>query len=252
MYRYLFQGTRGAIIIGACVMMIHSIYSATEGEGIYIGTPQVFVRFRGCTLKCKNCDSIYTWGHGNENDRWSMESVLAEINEVSHNGKIQRVSITGGDPLDDNNIGDVLMLSGELKSKGYFVNIEASGNKIDHRVFDLVDFISIDFKTPSSGIETPLEILASMERQYHGKFQVKSVIQDERDFNIVYQAYYLLAGEMPDMNFSWCLTPAYNLEEKFPHERFQNVLKWNEKAGGYFRVIGQQHKWIFGPDKKDV
>lgn len=234
------------------VMRIHSIYVATEGEGIYIGTPQVFVRFKGCSWHCRNCDSDYTWEFGTESQRISLEQVLTKIQEISFGGKIKRVSITGGDPLADENIADATMLAGELKTRGYFVSIEASGNALRHRLFDIVDFISIDFKTPSSGNETPLATLATLTRQYLGKFQVKSVIEDEIDFNAVYQAYYVLRAELPNVDFPWCLTPCYKTNESFPQRRFQNVLRWNEKAGGPFRVIGQQHKWVYGPHEKDV
>jgi 7-carboxy-7-deazaguanine synthase len=35
-------------------------------------------------------------------------------------------------------------------------------------------------------------------------------------------------------------------------DRFVNIMMWNESHGGHFRVIGQQHKWVYGPDKKEV
>ena len=63
-------------------------------------------------------------------------------------------------------------------------------------------------------------------------------------------------GDIEDLvekiNFNWVLTPCYNTNEEFPMERFIAVINWNEAVGGPFRVIGQQHKWIFGPTKKNV
>ena len=40
---------------------INSVYRATEGEGIFVGRVQIFVRFQGCNVKCINCDSKDTW-----------------------------------------------------------------------------------------------------------------------------------------------------------------------------------------------
>jgi hypothetical protein len=34
--------------------------------------------------------------------------------------------------------------------------------------------------------------------------------------------------------------------------RFQQVVKMNEDFGLPFRVIGQQHKWMFGSEAKNV
>ena len=84
---------------------LNSIFKSSEGEGIFIGRPQVFVRFQGCKIGCFNCDSKNTWSFQN-NKRLDVKEVLQEILELStgikgHN--LKRVSITGGDPLDEKN-----------------------------------------------------------------------------------------------------------------------------------------------------
>ena len=93
---------------------------------------------------------------------------------------------------------------------------------------------------------------AKLAEQYPNRFQIKAVIETRTDFDATLNAYNEVLSMTDNMDFPWCLTPCYNLEEKFPLERFTNVIDWNEKEGGLFRVIGQQHKWLFGPDKKDV
>ncbi len=232
-------------------LLINNIYRATEGEGIFLGTPQVFVRFQGCAIACLNCDSVDTWDFLPET-AMSMEQVLLKISEESFGGKIKRISITGGDPLHPKHVPFVLALVKELKARRYSINIEAAGTRVVDDVFDLVDYISFDVKTPSTGVRANSKLTAKMATQYAGKFQVKSVIESKEDFDFILDFYNQVLSLSEDMNFSWCLTPAYNLQEEFPLERFQNVIEWNEKAGGFFRVIGQQHKWLFGPDRKDV
>ena len=56
---------------------------------------------------------------------------------------------------------------------------------------------------------------------------------------------YHLVQEKVAVTFDWCLTPVYNPGEAFPLERFKLILQLNENAGGVFRVIGQQHKWVY-------
>lgn len=230
---------------------INGIYRATEGEGVHVGTPQVFVRFQGCTIGCVNCDSKDTWEFGGVPEL-ELAEVLEQIHSESYDGRIRRISITGGDPLHPKNIPAVLELARVLKKKGYFVNLEAAGTRIVHEIFDIIDYISFDFKTPSTHVRGNVKLLAQMIAQYPQRFQIKSVVQDEKDFEAVSAARAELLAAGLDLDFPWCLTPAYNLEEEFPMARFVDVINWNEIAGAPFRVIGQQHKWIFGPDQKFV
>ena len=38
---------------------ISEIFSSIQGEGLYIGERQLFIRFCGCNLKCDFCDTDY-------------------------------------------------------------------------------------------------------------------------------------------------------------------------------------------------
>lgn len=230
-------------------LFINSIYRATEGEGIHVGTPQVFVRFQGCAIACVNCDSKDTWDF-NTGESFSVEEVLSQIKE-SGMGTIKRVSITGGDPLHPKILPGVLELARELKARRYFVNIEAAGTRLVGELFDLVDFISFDVKTPSTGVSTPLSNLVKMHEQFEGRFQVKAVIENKEDFDFTLKTYKEIQAKKLS-GTPWVLTPSYNLKEAFPKERFQSVVHWNETTGANFRVIGQQHKFIHGPDLKQI
>ncbi len=231
--------------------LINSIYRATEGEGVFLGRPQIFVRYQGCTVGCLNCDSKETWDFTEEMGQ-SLESILESIHKEGFSGSIKNVSITGGDPLHPRHVPHVLALVKLLKQKKYYINIEAAGTRVVDEIFDLVDYISFDFKTPSTGVKTPLQNIAKMISQYPGKFQIKAVIADKEDFIATLEAFKILTLEDKTLINPWVLTPCFNNNEEFPLERFSKVLEWNEQNGGFFRVIGQQHKWIFGPDKKQV
>ncbi len=229
-------------------LSINSIYRATEGEGQNLGQTQVFVRFQGCAIGCVNCDSKDTWDFPLTGTMAMGEVLAAVIKQDIGNSK--RVSITGGDPLHPKNTPSVLELVKELKGRGYWINIEAAGTRIVPEIFDLVNFISFDFKTPSTHVRPNRDLFKKLHEQYLGKFQIKAVIETREDFEATYNFRDELFPE--GHNFSWFLTPSYNLGEDFPLERFQNVIEWNEEVGGPFRVVGQQHKWLFGPDKKQV
>lgn len=63
-----------------------------EGEGLWTGIPVATIRLAGCNLKCKFCDTSYSWAIGEE---ISIEDLITFV----ENAKVEHVSITGGEPL---------------------------------------------------------------------------------------------------------------------------------------------------------
>lgn len=230
-------------------LLINSVYRATEGEGIHIGIPQIFVRFQGCHIGCINCDTKETWDFDPAYST-TLDDVMERIETLSQD-LIKRVSITGGDPLHPSHVPSLLVLVKELKSRGYFVNIEAAGTRVVKEVFDAVDFVSYDFKTPSTTVKTSKELLAKFLSEYSHKAQIKAVVADKKDFEATFDALHFVKTQNVPLA-PWCLTPCYEPGEPFPMNRFQQVMHLNESFGLPFRVIGQQHKWAYGPEERLV
>lgn len=230
-------------------LLINSIYRATEGEGIHVGTPQIFIRFQGCHIGCLNCDSKETWDFDPSFTK-SLDEVIEEVEALSM-GIIRRVSITGGDPLHPSHIPSLKELIRELKQQNYFINIEAAGTRVVEDIFNDVDFISFDIKTPSTGVKTSKDLLLKFLSRYQNKSQVKAVISDKKDFEVFYDFYHFIKSHQIEFS-NWCLTPSYEPGEQFPMNRFQQVIQLNEKFGLPFRVIGQQHKWVYGAETRLV
>lgn len=256
-YAYLSLGINSLFSVGSpCdivrrmkTLLINSIYRATEGEGIHIGTPQIFVRFQGCHVGCVNCDTKESWDFDPAHTM-ELDEVMEKV-EVLSQDIIKRVSITGGDPLHPSHVPSLIELVKELKARNYFVNIEAAGTRIVKDVFDLVDFVSFDIKTPSTQVKTSRDVLARFIEGYGHKAQIKAVVADKKDFEYVYD-YYRGIPEGERFKSPWCLTPCYEPGEEFPMNRFQQVVQLNENFGLPFRVIGQQHKWVYGPGERLV
>lgn len=68
---------------------INEIFYSLQGEGYYVGTPAVFVRFSGCNLKCDFCDTQHQ-----QYNLMKDEEILAQI--LSY--PAQMVILTGGEP----------------------------------------------------------------------------------------------------------------------------------------------------------
>lgn len=85
----------------------------TNGKGIGIS---VFVQ--GCNIHCKGCFNSETWDFS-KGKQWSNKEVekVLEYSKASH---ISRLSILGGEPLDEKNFKEVLNLC--IKFKKTFPN----------------------------------------------------------------------------------------------------------------------------------
>ena len=55
---------------------IREIFKSIQGEGPHVGEQQVFVRFCGCNLKCRYCDTDFEISISKE---FTPEELLTEI-----------------------------------------------------------------------------------------------------------------------------------------------------------------------------
>jgi len=130
-------------------MKIAEIFTSIQGEGSFSGYPTVFIRFAGCNLRCRYCDTPAAQGDcGIEMD----PELIAE--EVKRSG-VNHVCITGGEPLLQNDLPALLKI---LHGAGYEISIETNGT-VDFRVCQDYSTICMDVKCPSSGEKSDLNLL---------------------------------------------------------------------------------------------
>lgn len=119
--------------------IINEAYLALQGEGIRVGTPNIFLRFAHCNLKCDiepgtlspggfSCDTEFASGR-----KLSLLEVLKYVKEVG--GNCKNIVCSGGEPslqLD-------YMLMDLFQEEKYYVTIETNGTKnVDHLSLDWV------------------------------------------------------------------------------------------------------------------
>ncbi len=90
------------------------IFSAIQGEGLNVGTRQLFIRFGGCDLRCIYCDSAHTWrpkfhcrieqtagerDFQTHTNPISIPQLLAWGSHLNCEGIHDSISLTGGEPL---------------------------------------------------------------------------------------------------------------------------------------------------------
>ena len=124
---------------------IKEIFSSIQGEGLYVGEKQLFVRFCGCNLNCAFCDTDFSYGGAVE---YSCDDLLKKILEYDP----QTVSLTGGEPL---LYSDFLteflpeLRNVEPKRKIY---LETNGTLYAElpKIIDFVDVVAMDVKLESA------------------------------------------------------------------------------------------------------
>ncbi len=122
---------------------ITEVFDSIQGEGIYLGERQLFVRFFGCNLNCKYCDTkidCFT--------EYEPEELLEEIK--LYQDKYHSISFTGGEPLlQIDFLKDVLKLVRRDNFKNY---LETNGTLPDvlEQIIEDIDIVAMDIKLPTS------------------------------------------------------------------------------------------------------
>ncbi|MEX1023434.1 MAG: 7-carboxy-7-deazaguanine synthase QueE [Planctomycetota bacterium] len=137
------------------------VFASIQGEGLFVGEPQSFVRLFGCPLRCCWCDTPHSWRVGNtcrvaapasrggvrrEPANATPFRVATWIGEVE-DGAERTVSVTGGEPLLWPEF--VSQLGAMLGARR--LHLETAGGDVDalEAVLERVDHVSLDLKLPN-------------------------------------------------------------------------------------------------------
>ncbi len=123
-------------------------FSSINGEGQKAGELAYFVRFAGCNLHCSFCDTMWANEEPVPYKLMSEEEIYSDIKASG----IKNVTLTGGEPLLQKNIGRLLqMLNRDDTLK---VEIETNGSVSIEPFMEYADNISftLDYKLNGSGM----------------------------------------------------------------------------------------------------
>lgn len=213
-------------------------FVSINGEGVYAGQLAVFIRFYGCNLSCSYCDTAWakdTLKHGRTMSELNIYEYIKETG-------IKNVTLTGGEPLIQDGIGDLLSLL--LLDEELRVEVETNGS------VDLSDYqretdalsITMDYKLPGSGMET-----AMLLSNFHCLKQKDTVK--------------FVAGSRMDLERAVKIIDSYKLSDRC-HIYFSTVfgklsltdtvdfMKQNRLNDVTLQL--QMHKIIWGPDAVGV
>lgn len=126
-------------------------FTTLQGEGNTSGLPTVFLRTTGCHLRCRWCDTEYSFQEG----EWTPWETLRSLLDAAD---VKRLCLTGGEPLLQR---DAWALVRDLLEDDWQVTIETSGSlplAEASRIRDTLGetarrrlTLSVDVKCPRSG-----------------------------------------------------------------------------------------------------
>ncbi|MCR5837340.1 MAG: putative 7-carboxy-7-deazaguanine synthase QueE [Lachnospiraceae bacterium] len=130
-------------------MKVVEKFVSINGESTRAGELAVFIRFKGCNLNCTYCDTKWA----NEPDCDFTEMTPEEIARYVEETKVKNVTLTGGEPLLQNEIG--ILVDRLYEIPGVRVEIETNGS-VDIMTVQSVNrpSFTVDYKSPTSSCES--------------------------------------------------------------------------------------------------
>jgi len=162
-------------------MKIAELFASIQGEGILAGVPSLFIRFSGCNLRCRWCDTPYTSWRPEGRDM-TLAGIVKWSREHRH---YRHAVVTGGEPMI---FPSIVPLTQALKQDGLHVTIETAATFYQPVTCDLM---SLSPKLSNSTPDDPAwrqrhedlrrqpDVLRKLTSEYD--YQLKFVVQSPED-----------------------------------------------------------------------
>jgi len=126
---------------------ITEVFDSVQGEGLYLGEKQLFVRFFGCNLNCSYCDTKLDWF-----TEYQPQELLEELK--LYRDTYHSISFTGGEPLLQKDfLKEVVKLTRAAGFRNYLETNSTLPEALEE-IIDYLDIVSMDLKLSSStGLE---------------------------------------------------------------------------------------------------
>ncbi len=145
------------------------VFSAIQGEGVNVGTRQIFIRFAFCDLRCNFCDSSHTWGLS---PKCRVEQTPGKRDFIDYPNPVElpvllqwvkqqdrprlhdSISLTGGEPLlHAPFLQEFLPQLKEVSSLPIYLETGGHRPQLLSKILPYLDLVGMDIKLPSTSGE---------------------------------------------------------------------------------------------------
>ncbi len=243
------------------------VFSAIQGEGLNVGSRQIFIRFALCDLRCHFCDSAHTWSapptcrverSPGERDfeiysnPVSLNVLLRWVERQNLPGLHDSISLTGGEPL--LHAPFLLQFLPQVRSwTGLPIYLETGGHRPEQlsKILPYLDSVGMDLKLPSvSGENLWQEHAEFLQRCYQAGVDVfvKVIISHLTNPDELERSSELVATVSPEIPlFLQPVTPLEATQSVILPPSNAQVLSWQaamKRNLKHVRVVPQTHKMI--------
>lgn len=243
------------------------VFSAIQGEGLNVGTRQIFIRFALCDLRCHFCDSAHTWVapancqvektpglrdfeiHSNP---VPLHTLMEWVERQNLPGLHDSISLTGGEPLLHATF--LAQFLPEIRSAtGLPVYLETGGHRPEQlaMILPYLDSVGMDLKLPSvSGESHWQEHAQFLQLCYNSIFEVfvKIIVSQNTDPAELERSALLVAQVSPSIPvFLQPVTPLESSALPVLAPSPDQVLSWQALMKRFVklvRVVPQTHKML--------
>lgn len=213
-------------------------FISINGEGRCAGELAAFIRFAGCNLNCSYCDTKWANEPNAPYEILSEEEIYAYIKEQG----VNNVTLTGGEPLLQENIGRLIKLLS--KDKDLRIELETNGAVTLDDFIDIGENVTftLDYKLPGS----KMNHMMVMENYYliRNNDTVKFVVSDREDLD--------KAREIIE-KYNLTDRVAVYLSSSFGVIKPEDIVNYMmEHNMNKVRLQLQMHKYIWDPNRKGV
>ncbi|MCY6371097.1 putative 7-carboxy-7-deazaguanine synthase QueE [Clostridium ganghwense] len=213
-------------------------FVSVNGEGRLSGQLALFIRFAGCNLDCSYCDT--RWANEKEVDYTLMTK--EEIYKHIKSTEVKNVTLTGGEPLLQNGVLELLEILS--KDKEFSIEIETNGS-VSLEKFSKIEnppSFTMDYKLPSSNMED--KMLTDNFKYLTKKDTVKFVSGSIEDLE---RAKYIIDKYKLVNITNVYISPVFG---KINMDDIVEYMKDNKMNGVTLQM--QLHKVIWEPEKRGV
>lgn len=213
-------------------------FISINGEGQHAGELALFIRFAGCNLNCNYCDTRWA----NQPDVVYQEMTETEIKALVTDSGVRNVTLTGGEPLLQPGMYQLLETIGSLPD--IRIEIETNGSVDIGPYMTLIrrPAFTLDYKLPGSGMEAGMN--TENYRYLTKEDTVKFVISDKADLT---RAREIIEQYQLEGRCSIYYSPVFGRIR--PAEIVDDMIE--HRLNGVHMQL-QMHKFIWDPEQRGV